>query len=46
MKSVPGTASLATQTVRLKDIKEYFPITFDSPLNTLKNNSKKQEENE
>ena len=36
----------ATQTVRLKDIKEYFPITFDSPLNTLKNNSKKQEENE
>ena len=36
----------ATQTVQLKDIKEYFPITFDSPLNTLKNNSKKQEENE
>lgn len=36
----------AIQTVQLKDIKEYFPITFDSPLNTLKNNSKKQEENE
>jgi hypothetical protein len=36
----------ATQTVQLKDIKEYFPITFDSPLNTLKNNYKKQEENE
>lgn len=36
----------ATQTVQLKDIKEYFPITFDSPLNTLKNNFKKQEENE